>query len=44
MLQGLKCVMPYPSVKGSMEVEARDLGFLQPDEWLNDVAVDYYLK
>jgi Ulp1 family protease len=36
--------MPYPSVKGSMEVEARDLGFLQPDEWLNDVAVDYYLK
>ena len=44
ILQGLKCVMPYPSVKGSVVVEAKDLGYLQPGEWLNDVAVDFYIK
>ena len=44
MLHGLKCVMPFPGVKGSVEVFAKDLGFTQPGEWLNDTCVDYYIK
>lgn len=43
-LQGLRCRMPPEGGPGSVEFTAADLARLEPDEFLNDTAIDYYLR
>jgi Ulp1 family protease len=43
-LQGLRCLMPPEGGPGAVEFTAADLGRLAPDEFLNDTAIDYYLR
>lgn len=42
--QGLKCCMPYPSKRESVELVAEDLARLDPEEFLNDTCIDFYIK
>ena len=43
-LAGLRCVMPPWGGPGSVEFTAADYARLGPDEFLNDTAIDYYLR
>lgn len=43
-LQGLRCLMPPEGGAGAVEFTAADLARLAPDEFLNDTAIDYYLR
>jgi Ulp1 family protease len=43
-LQGLRCLMPPEGGSGAVEFTAADLARLAPDEFLNDTAIDYYLR
>eukprot|EP00775_Hariotina_reticulata_P010667 gene10667-10826_t len=41
---GLRCLFPSAGGRGAVEVVAEDLARLDPDEFLNDTIIDYYIK
>jgi sentrin-specific protease 7 len=44
VFQGLRCLYPPDGGRGAVEVVAEDLARLDPDEFLNDTIIDYYIK
>eukprot|EP00879_Flechtneria_rotunda_P033762 GHRR01037515.1.p2 GENE.GHRR01037515.1~~GHRR01037515.1.p2 ORF type:complete len:140 (+),score=24.36 GHRR01037515.1:244-663(+) len=43
-LQGLQAVYPPEGGVGAVHIVADDLARLDPDEFLNDTIIDYYIK
>ena len=43
-LAGLRCLMPPEGGSGAVEFTAADLARIAHDEFLNDTAIDYYLR
>ena len=43
-LQGLRCLMPPGGGPGAVEFTADDFARLAPEEFLNDTAIDFYLR
>ena len=43
-LQGLKALYPPEGGKGSIQLVASDLSRLEPEEFLNDTVIDYFIK
>lgn len=42
--QGLKALYPREGGPGAVEVTPSDLARLDPDEFLNDTIIDFYMK
>ena len=43
-VQGLRFVYPQDRVGRTVEVTAEDLNRLEPEEFLNDTVIDFYLR
>lgn len=44
LLQGLKALFPPEGGKDSVQIVASDLSRLDPEEFLNDTIIDYFMK
>ena len=44
LLQGLRAVYPAPGQQGAVELLPADLARLDPEEFLNDTIIDFWMR